>query len=337
VKRLWIFRSNIRDLEYYHHLKGSHNFKHECHDFYLQMGIHYLENGDFDEVVVWRLCHPGKTLPTKIYPYGNGEFKQCWVQTFDVCALYDKPDMTFFRGGFKEYCNVTKKIKLLGTTLYCGTGQRVTPQYGGHYDKILVEDERDLQKVPDSVPFYKTAHPNIFKPVEATNKYDICWPANFTQNRYKGQEFFIRKISESEYLKSLKILHTGNKPEEGRRLCKKYGVKNIEFAGWLNRQKLNKRLNQSKFGLVCSNQRDGCPRIVTEILASGTPLLLRETTRLLDYFKSSSVYVFEDMNIESQIKEAMDNYEDFKSTTKNTRKLISMKFICDLNIKNWVA
>jgi len=336
MKRLWIFRSNIRNLEYYHHLQGSSKFRFGCHDFYLQMGIYYLEEGHFDEVVIWRLEPPEKKITT-IYPYGGKEFIQRFVPTFDLCALYDKPDVSFFRGGFKEYCNVTKKIHNIGQKLYCGTGQRVTPQYGGFYNKILVEDNRDLKIIPNSIPFYKTANDKIFFPIDCPQKYDICWPANFTQNRYKGQEFFIRKISESEYLKGLKIIHTGNKPEVGKQLCKKYGVTNIEFLGLLNRSKLNKRLNQSKFGLVCSNQRDGCPRIVTEILASGTPLLLRDTTRLLDYYKTNAVRQFNDNDVEEKIKEAIENYDEFQKHIDATRELITIKNICELNAKNWEA
>ena len=56
IKSMWLFRSNLRPLEYYHQFKSLEEFNEDCHDFYLMQGMWYLENGYLDEFVVWRLA-----------------------------------------------------------------------------------------------------------------------------------------------------------------------------------------------------------------------------------------------------------------------------------------
>jgi len=337
MRRLWVFRSDIRQLEYYHKYKFGHEMKEHCHDFYLMMGFHYLEKDVFDEVTIWRLEPPDKKTDVEMLTSNGKKFIQRFVPNFEICALYPSPEISFFRGGFKEYCRVTQKIpKKFGIKLYCGTGKRVAPQYGGIYDKVLVEDQQDLDKYKDVIPFYKTATPSIFHPIEAKIKYDICWPANFTQATYKGQDFFISKVAKSKYLKNLRIIHLGNKPGVGRKLARKHGVTNIEFVGWKERPQFNKILNQSKVGLCCSNRTDGCPRVVTEVLAAGTPLLTRNTTRLLDYYRQTKqVLNFNDQNVESRVKDAIDNFKVYKRKAKEDLEHISMDRICSRNIDLW--
>jgi len=119
------------------------------------------------------------------------------------------------------------------------------------------EDQGDFRKEKNCKPFFKTASPDIFRvhPWSKLEKfeYDICWPCNFKQIRYKGQEQFIKAVSKSAYLKSLKIVHCGNQPQVGKNLCKKYGVTNIEFKGEVDRVELCHILNLSKFGLCMSD------------------------------------------------------------------------------------
>ena len=49
MKKFWLFRSDIRDLEYYHEYKTLKTFENNCHDFYLMMGIEFLKMGEFDD------------------------------------------------------------------------------------------------------------------------------------------------------------------------------------------------------------------------------------------------------------------------------------------------
>jgi len=340
MRSFWLFRTNLRPLEYYHEYTELNEFQHNCHDFYLIQGIWFLQQGFFDEVVIWRMRPKNKRLQKDIiFEVGSGKFIQRFVDDFSDVFKYSKPDVTFFRGGFPEYCQLTKKKpEFFGLKLYLGASKRKYPVYGGGYDKILVECESDLVKNKPTIPFYKTSNARIFYPIHDTEiTHDICWPCNFSQIRYKGQEFFIRHVAQSKYLKSLKILHSGNKPEIGKKLCETYAVNNIEFLGWIDRPTLNKTLNQCKVGLVTSNLIDGCPRISTEVMNSGAPLVIRKSTRLFDYYKLHGVIDFEDNQIEERLKLAIDSHVDLRKQARqlNASNRTSIERICKMNLLLW--
>lgn len=327
MKRFYLFRTNLINLEYYHEFKDLETFKKKCHDFYLLMGLNFLENNIFDEVVIWRLSN--KKIDDIIFSINGKKFIQRWVKDFNEVFKYPSSDITFFRGGFEDYDLITKKNpKFFGLKLYLGASKRTNPQFGGIYDKILVEWDNHITS-SNHIPFYKTASSEIFYPLNLNRSNDLCWICNFTQIRYKGQEFFISNISKSKYLKSLKIIHCGNKPEIGKELCKQYNVTNIEFLGQLHREKINNVLNQCKWGIITSNEEDGCPRVITEILMSGTPLLIRDKTRLLNFYKEEDTIEFKDNYIEDKIKKAM-----MTNIIVNTKR-INMEKICNLNLNLW--
>ena len=295
-----------------------------------------LENNYFDEVIIWRLTDTQQ--PDIIFNINGKKYIQRWVKNFKETFDYPKPTISFFRGGFRQYDEITRiKPKHLGLKLYLGAGKRIVPQWNGVYDYILVEDERDFLSDRKCLPFFKTASPHIFKPTnQKTIEWDICWPCNFGQYRYKGQEFFIDLISKNKNLQKLKIIHFGNKPEMGKQLCDKYKIKNIYFAGPVDRPTLNNYLNKSKFGLNVSNLQDGCPRISTEILMSGTPLIIKDTVRLLNYFKTENVI---DLNFMlSNINNCFfQNYPKYKQISLDViENKLSFENISKKNIKLWL-
>ena len=328
---MWIFRTNLKELEYYHQYKDLETFKNNNHDFYLSQGIYFLENNIYDEVIIWRLSD--NNIQDITFNINNRKFIQRWVKNFNEVFNYPKPDISFFRGGFIEYDNITKQNpNFFGLKLYLGASKRTNPIYNGIYDKILVEDDSHISS-NNHIPFYKTASKEIFKPLNLTKKYDLIWICNFSQMIHKGQEFFISNISKSNYLKSLKIIHIGNKSDVGKLFCQKYNVNNIEFFGHLTRDKINEYLNRSKFGIITSNEEDGCPRIITEILCSGTPLLIRDKTKLLNFYKEKAVIGFNDNNIEQKINEALNI--DYSNEALENVDRISIDKICKLNLDLW--
>jgi hypothetical protein len=333
MRRFWLFRSNIRDLEYYHNFNDLETFENRCHDFYLLMGLWFLKHDIFDEVIVWRIAH--KQLPDIVFETNGKKFIQKFCLSFDECLRYPKPMISLFRGGFQEYDNTIKKDPgKFGIKLYLAAGKRIYPKDEKLYDKVLIESEEDNRG--NDIRFYKTCNPNIFRPYEELKKiYDLCWICNNTQIRHKGQEFFISSIGNSDYLKQLKIIHIGNKPEVGLELCKKYGVNNIRFVGPVERYDINVFLNLSKFGIMTSNKEDGCPRISTEILCSGTPLIIRNQTRLLNFYKKCGVCVFDDKSLKVTVENAMKYYNQIKKDLDNYKSMFSMDIICGMNITSW--
>jgi glycosyltransferase involved in cell wall biosynthesis len=335
MRRFWLFRSDLTELEYYHQYKSLDKFKENCHDYYMLLPLWLLENDYFDEVIIWRL---NNNHPDIVFDIDGKKYIQKWVNNFSETLSFPSPEISFWRGGFKAYDQVTRqKPKHFGLKLYLGAGRRILPQWGGIYDVFLMEDEDDFLEEKKCLPFYKTASPYIFHPIANIEKeWDICWPCNFTQLKFKGQEEFIKLISRRPKLKEYKIIHCGNKPGVGRGLCRKYNVKNIEFLGHVDRPKLNKVLNQSKFGLNLSNLMDGCPRVSTEVLMSGTPLFLKDTVRLLSYFKTSGVIEISDASIVARFEKSFRNYEAIKKGVLEAIETdISFDKTCQKNIKLW--
>ncbi len=333
MRIFYLWRSNLRQLEYYHKYKDLETFENNCHDYWLLFPLELLKNNVLDEVIIWRL-NPKQKQKDIIFDINGKKFIQRWVDNFEECLKYPKPNISFFRGGFPEYDRlVNKNPKHLGMKLYTGTGRRILPQYGGKYNYCLMEDYRDI-KNSKHLPFYKTASNKIFKPInELIPVYDIFWMANFEQHRYKGQEFFIKKISKSKYLKSLKIIHLGNKSNMGKKMCQKHKVRNIEFLGWKERPEINKLICKSKFGIVTSNNQDGCPRVITEILCTTTPVIVRHSTRLLSWY--DGIIKFNDESIEGTIKYAFDRYLNYKYDLIENHEKLSIKNIAMMNWSIW--
>ena len=48
MRSFWLFRSDIKALEYYHEYKDLQTFKSKCHDYYLLLPLWLLENDYFD-------------------------------------------------------------------------------------------------------------------------------------------------------------------------------------------------------------------------------------------------------------------------------------------------
>lgn len=336
MRSFYLFRSNIRELEYYHEYKDLETFENKCHDYYLQFPLWLLKKDYFDEVIIWRLTD--KLRGDIIFKVDNKKFIQRWVKNFKETLNYNSPEISFFRGGFPEYDEVTKmNPNFFGKKLYLGAGKRIFPKWQGRYDNFLIEDERDFVKNANCLPFYKTAISTIFHPVNTiSKKWDICWPSNFSQLRYKGQNFFISLISNNTVLQKLKIIHCGNQPEIGKNICDKLGVTNIKFAGHVERDELNILLNNSKFGLNLSGLDDGCPRVSTEILMSGAPLILNEDTRLLKEFRQKGVINVNKENIIKKILWAFNNYNILKNEVDNVIKNeLSFDNINQKNIDLW--
>ena len=333
MRTFWLFRSNIRDLEYYHSFNDIETFEKKCHDFYLLMGLWFLKKDIFDKVIVWRIAN--KKYPDIVFETSGKKFIQKFCLCFDECLNYEPPLISLFRGGFPEYDNVIKKNpKAFGIKLYLAAGKRLYPKDENLYDKVLIESEEDNRG--NDIRFYKTCNPNVFYPIsELKKRYDLCWICNNTQIRQKGQEFFISSISKSDYLKKLKIVHVGNKPEVLEKMCTQYNVDNIAFSGLIDRDSINVILNCSKFGIVTSNKEDGCPRVSTEILCSGTPLLIRNQTRLLNFYKKKGVISFDDKSLNEAVSYAMIHYNQLKEQLDKCMHMFSMDTICGMNMASW--
>ena len=337
MRIFWEFRSNLRSLEYYHKFQDLETFKKHCHDYYMLFPLWCLENNYFDEVIIWRLSN--KPIDDIVFDVNGKKYIQRWLPSFHHTLRHPSPEISFWRGGFPEYDQtVNLKPSHYGKKIYLGAGKRIFPQFGGKYDAYLIEDERDYIKNANCYYFYKTASPEIFFPANPPleKKWDICWPCNFTQLKYKGQAFFIGQIAKSEQLQSLKIIHCGNKPEVGKEICKRHGVTNIKFMGSVTRPQLNALLNASRFGMNLSNRVDGCPRVSTEVLMSGAPLILMDSVRLLKEYRKKGVVNVSEENFAKKIMDGFNEYDKLKSDLEDAIKNeLSFDNVNRKNIEIW--
>ena len=337
-KIFWLFRSNLPQLEPYHeYINDKERFIEECYDFYLLMSLSFLQQDFFDKVVIWRIKPKLNNNINKEYSYNIGEkqFVQKFVTSFDECLFEkERPQISLFRGGFPEYDSALRKNKnAFGKSVYLGAGKRTIPN-NNLYDLVLFEDDRErYYKNFRTGLFYKTSNSNFFYPICNEDMYDILWICNFSQITQKGQEFFFSLISRSNILKSLRIFHIGNLEFRGRSLATKYKVTNVKFFGYKKRKEINKLLSFTKLAIVTSNQNDGSPRVISEILCSGTPLLIRNITRCPSKYKQlPGVFEYTEKTIEEQLRYVLTNYKKLRQQmAKLNRNELSIDNISRLN------
>jgi len=347
MKTLYLFRSNLKSLEYYHSITDVDDFERNCHDFYLLMPFYFLKMGIFDKVYIYRLSDK-KRNTIKFKVKNRKGTKGIFYQVFstdnfkDVFQNPDKPDVSIFRGGFKEYDTlINMNRKFFGKSFYLGASRRFHPNYGGEYDYILYESEHDLfmnQKNNFKYKrFFKTANPKIFYPKELKKEFDIIWPWKYTSDFRKGEKFFLNAVKNNNGLKQLRIYHCGNEPEKAKKLFRQYGINNIVCDSNKHYHDMADVLNMGFCGLVTSDKEDGCPRLSTEIMACATPLVIRDKTRILNYYRGGGMLrYYDEHSMYNQIIYAIKKYDSIRNSLKE-RLLhdLSIETICEMNLKEW--
>ena len=347
MKTFYLFRSNLRHLEYYHKYTELKEFEAKCHDFYLLFPLELLKMGKYDKVIIWRLTNKPRKDITFKFKNELGK-KVLFIQkfcyrSFDEVFAYDRPDVSIFRGGFKEYDNlINRSPGFFGKTFYLGASRRFLPSYGGNYDVILYESVKDLPlNYTNSQyiykPFYKTANPKIFFPKDTKPEFDIIWPWKYTSDHRKGEKFFLKAIKDHSGLQQLKIYHCGNEVKKARKLFASFGVTNIICDDIKHYHDMNDVINNGICGILTSDKEDGCPRLSTEILSCGIPLLIRDKTRILDYYNGSGNIGYTDANeLYSKFMFIKENRKSImKSLRKRLKKDLSIREICLENIAEW--
>jgi len=198
--------------------------------------------------------------------------KEIWIPKLE--DYNDKPDLIFARGGFPEYdCILNKYPK--AKSIYYGAGVRTIPPKDSHYNLIIVDDlgdvSRGTKKHPKSKvwPWFKPAADNIFKPLETVKLYDVCFPANGTQ-LFKGFKYVY-----STAPKDLSILNLGYSQ-------KKFKAPENVKSMRVTRKEMPEWYNKCKVGIVCTSDYDSHPRVISEMLACGLPVVALDRVRFRD-------------------------------------------------------
>jgi hypothetical protein len=191
------------------------------------------------------------------------------------------PDYIFARGGFDYYIPVLKKFPDAYKIRY-GAGKRYMPESNIKYNLILVDTEKQKQKVLAKFPkanvhtWLKPAARH-FKPIDVKKKYDVCYVANCHSK-------FQEKIKRVQWLyktapKDLKILHLGKSSIKPPKHIK---VKQVLLS------EMPKYISKCRTMIVPYKGYDSEPRVIGEALACNVdvfPLISVNQERLLVYPK----------------------------------------------------
>ena len=61
MRNFWVFRTNLKSLEYYHKYTDLTEFINNCHDYYLLFPLWLLKNDYMDTATIWRLTDKPKS------------------------------------------------------------------------------------------------------------------------------------------------------------------------------------------------------------------------------------------------------------------------------------
>lgn len=237
----------------------------ECDDVWTQLAYSLLEEEDNGEIWYWN----GDRIKQ-----WKDNFVERWIPSFNNASANFEPDIIFCRGGFGQYHCVLEKYPD-AFKIYYGAGERFLPQQGFEdYDLILQDSLGQLEICRNkysnikSELFIKPAVDNLFKINNVNKEFDVCFPANGTQERIKGHEFVF-----STFPKELKILNLGNAPRMNKvppEIVRKRVIKS----------EMPTEYQRCKMGIVCCDGGiDSCPRVIPEMLACGLPIVVLEETR----------------------------------------------------------
>lgn len=236
----------------------------EVDDMWTQLFFTMLDNDDSGELWYWHGIREKR--------FANN-FIERWVPLFKTYSTGFRPDVIFCRGGFREYHPVLKRFPK-AIKIYYGAGARFLPQDGFFdYDIILQDSPEQVkickEKFPNALTtlFIKPAPDNIFYPIECEKEYDVCFPANAAQ-AFKGHKFVYRTVP-----KNIKLLNLGNNPDRFKR------PSNVTSYRVL-RTEMQKYISKCKVGMVVvSSKTDSCPRVISEMLACGIPIVVLDGVR----------------------------------------------------------
>lgn len=198
--------------------------------------------------------------------------REVWVP--NLKDYNNKPDLIFARGGFPEYDYLVHKY-ITAKQIYYGAGVRTVPHKNHHYDLVIVDDLGDVSRVkgkhPKSTvwPWFKPAADNVFKPLKMAKTYNVCFPANGTQP-FKGFKYVY-----SSCPKDLSILNLGY-PQ------KKVKIPDNVYSIRVPRQEMPEWYNKCRVGIVCTSDYDSHPRVISEMLACGLPVVALDRVRFRD-------------------------------------------------------
>ena len=236
----------------------------ECDDIYTLILHKMVEHSHEHKAQIW--YWGGRRI--KEYAPNLTEIR---VSRFSEETIHFIPDVIIARGGFAEYDTVLERYPHAFKIYYGAHAERFYPSGFCDYNVILVDSNEQMELCNKMFPdihcemMLKPAADNLIFPVNVPKEYDICFPANGKQMKYKGHEFVYLTAP-----KDLRILNLGNPP-------KLHIPPNITNKR-VQRKDIGREYSKCKIGIVCCNKGlDSCPRVLPEMLACNLPVVCLDT------------------------------------------------------------
>ncbi|NQU09278.1 glycosyltransferase [bacterium] len=189
------------------------------------------------------------------------------------------PDVIFNRGGYGKYVEVLKACPD-AAKIYYGAGQRWCPRDGIAYDLILVDSPAQQAEAAaafrDSVVeiLHKPAAPCFTPAMAAGYKiYDVVFICA-APRKFKGADWLAKRLPAGA-----RVLRIGP-ADESFNQAHDAGKLDVEFVGPLARRQIPAWACLGRIGVVCDDGTcDSGPRVLTELIAMGIPVLVRSCVR----------------------------------------------------------
>ncbi len=190
------------------------------------------------------------------------------------------------------------------------------------FDLCLADEEWQCEKVKNLFPSVRSFvwdklidYENTHYPLAGEKIYDVCCLAHLRKG--KNHELLFHAISRLQH-RRIKCVCIGDDRRGLRPDLEKLAADlwlDVHFTGELSKEEVNRCVNQSKIGVMCS-VFDAVPRAILEYMAANVPVLVNaEIMAGTRYVSPQSGLVKAPENFHLGLAELLEHYQDYSPRT----------------------
>jgi glycosyltransferase involved in cell wall biosynthesis len=218
-------------------------------------------------------------LPLKIFPAAPELLAPALIRHFEDSAC---PDILWVEGTAHP-AHFDVLFRLCGSAFKIVYSKYWKPwqvERLDRYDLCLLDDEHQEEQVHqcwpsvrcgvwDKLVDYETVH----RPLHSEKVYDVCYVAYLRAR--KNHDLLFRALARLDR-SELRCVCVGDDRDGNRRVLERLAADlklAVEFTGDQEQEEVNRYVNRSRIGVVCS-RRDAAPRVMLEYMAADVPALV---------------------------------------------------------------